>query len=200
TRAHWKSRNFGKKGYAGETLSGPMGRGGLTITPIQLANAIGGLAMGGIWHKPHLVKGQDTPARVGKLDPENVQKVIDGMYGVVNEAGTGVRAHLPGIAVCGKTGSAQVASNEFVKSHKMKEDMKDNSWFVGFAQCNNPEIVVAALFQGGEHGMLAAPIVRDVIKAYYDKKARLHPGETNTPGLPRRAPAVAEPPAAVSGE
>jgi penicillin-binding protein 2 len=50
---------------------------------------------------------------------------------------------------------------------------KDNAWFVGFAPRENPEIVVAALFENGEHGQLAAPIVRDVIKAYFDKKARL---------------------------
>jgi penicillin-binding protein 2 len=51
--------------------------------------------------------------------------------------------------------------------------MKDNAWFVGFAPRQNPEIVVAALFENGEHGQLAAPIVRDVLKAYFDKKARL---------------------------
>jgi penicillin-binding protein 2 len=50
---------------------------------------------------------------------------------------------------------------------------KDNAWFVGFAPCDNPEIVVATLFENGEHGQLAAPIVRDVLKAYFDKKARL---------------------------
>ncbi len=50
--------------------------------------------------------------------------------------------------------------------------MRDNSWFVGFAPRENPEIVVVALFENGEHGSLAAPIVRDVIKAYFDKKAR----------------------------
>ena len=50
--------------------------------------------------------------------------------------------------------------------------MRDNAWFVGFAPCDHPEIVVAALWESGEHGYLAAPIVRDVIKAYFDKKAR----------------------------
>jgi cell division protein FtsI/penicillin-binding protein 2 len=53
--------------------------------------------------------------------------------------------------------------------------LKDNAWFVGFAPKNSPEIVVVALFEGGEHGNLAAPIVRDVIKAYYDKKYRRAP-------------------------
>jgi penicillin-binding protein 2 len=132
------------------------------------------LSMGGVWHRPHLLRG-DTKGekpRVWALNPENVKKVIDGMYAVVNEGGTGVRAKLPGIEVCGKTGSAQTASNDFAKSHKGQ--VVDNSWFVGFAPRAAPEIAVVALFEGGEHGMLAAPIVRDVMKAYFDKKARMH--------------------------
>jgi penicillin-binding protein 2 len=51
--------------------------------------------------------------------------------------------------------------------------MKDNAWFVGFAPREAPEIVVAALFENGAEGPRAGPIVRDVIKAYFDKKARL---------------------------
>jgi len=181
----WKIRNYREKWYAGETISVSIGQGALTVTPLQLAHAIGGLAMGGAWYKPHFVKGQGSKPRTAKLDPVNVQKVVEGMYAVVNEGGTGVRARLPGLEVCGKTGSAQVVSNEFVKARGKTKSQLDNSWFVGFSQRNNPEIVVAALFQGGEHGNLAAPIVRDVIKAYYDKKARL--GIPNTAGVPRTA-------------
>jgi penicillin-binding protein 2 len=195
--SQWKIRNYRQKWYPGETISVSIGQGALTITPLQLARAIGGIAMGGVWYKPHLVKGQQSPPDKWALDPENVQKVVDGMYGVVNEGGTGVRAQLPGIAVCGKTGTAQVASMAFVKSHKQDRDMTDNSWFVSFAQRNNPEIVVAVLFQGGEHGMLAAPIARDVIKAYYDKKARL--GLKTSPGVPRTRPDDAPAPA-LTGE
>jgi penicillin-binding protein 2 len=99
--------------------------------------------------------------------------VIDGMYGVVNEGGTGLRARLPEVEVCGKTGSAQVASNQFTKG-KSSKDLKDNAWFVGFAPRAAPEIVVAAYFEHGEHGMFAAPIVRDILKAYFDKKVRLN--------------------------
>jgi penicillin-binding protein 2 len=168
----WKMRNFRQKWYAGETISVSIGQGALTVTPLQLASAIGGLAMGGVWHRPHLVKGEKESPRIVKLDPANVEKVIAGMYGVVNEGGTGVRARLPGIAVCGKTGSAQRVSNQFSGTKP-----KDNAWFVGFAPCEAPEIVVATLFEGGEHGQLAAPIARDVIKAYFDKKARLKNAE-----------------------
>jgi penicillin-binding protein 2 len=170
----WKIRTFRQKWYGGETPSVAIGQGALTVTPLQLVSAIGGLAVGGVWHRPHLLVA-DTKTeqpRVWALNPDNVKKVIDGMYAVVNEGGTGVRAKIPGIEVCGKTGSAQTASNDFAKGHKGQ--VLDNSWFVGFAPRAAPEIAVVALFEGGEHGMLAAPIVRDVMKAYFDKKARLH--------------------------
>jgi penicillin-binding protein 2 len=171
----WKMRRFRQKWYAGETISVAIGQGPLTVTPVQLAYAIGGLAMGGVWHKPHLVKDPtaDERARRADLNLDNVVKVVYGMYGVVNEGGTGVRARLPGIEVCGKTGTAQLASKEAVRSTKLAHLKKDNSWFVGFAGRQSPEIVVVALFEAGEHGHLSAPIVRDVIKAYFDKKARL---------------------------
>ena len=50
---------------------------------------------------------------------------------------------------------------------------KENGWFVGFAPKENPEIVVVALWEASGHGYASAPIVRDVIKAYFDKKARM---------------------------
>src|SRR5262249_18606832 len=92
----WKLRNFRQKWYAGETISVSIGQGALTVTPLQLARAYSGLALGGVWYKPHLVKGHEDPPEKWALDPENLQKVIDGMYGVVNEYGTGVRAQLKG--------------------------------------------------------------------------------------------------------
>ena len=170
----WKIRNFHVKWFAGETISVSIGQGALTVTPIQLASAIGGIAVGGVWHRPHLLV-EDTKAEKPHewaLNPANVKRVIDGMYGVVNEGGTGVRAKIPGIEVCGKTGSAQTVSNDYVRAHGKGSAPKDNSWFVGFAPRAAPEIVVVAVFEGGEHGMLSAPIARDVMKSYFDKKTR----------------------------
>ena len=108
---------------------------------------------------PHLLQEPDTAKlkpQMVKLDPAERKEVIDGMYGVVNEGGTGVRARLPNIEVCGKTGTAQLASNDYLKGNKSK-DMKDNAWFVGFAPRSAPEIVVVAFFEHGEHGQFAAP-------------------------------------------
>jgi penicillin-binding protein 2 len=170
----WKMRTQRQKWYAGETPSVAIGQGALTVTPLQLARATGGLAMGGTWYRPHLVKAaKDLKPVQWSLNPDSVKSVIDGMYGVVNEYGTGGRARLPNIEVCGKTGTAQLASNDFLQSSAKGRNMKDNAWFVGFAPRHNPEIVVVALFEHGEHGQFAAPIVRDVIKAYFDKKARM---------------------------
>jgi len=133
--------------------------------------------VGGKWFQPHMVKKSLDQVKMEEwtLNPDHVKAVISGMYGVVNEGGTGVRAALPDLDVCGKTGTAQLASNDFMKAGgaAVARDMKDNAWFVGFAPRDNPEIVVVALFEHGAHGQFAAGIVRDVLKAHFDKKERI---------------------------
>jgi penicillin-binding protein 2 len=168
----WKIRNFREKWYAGETISVAIGQGAVTVTPLQLAAAYSWLINGGVWHQPHMVKGGKYREHSWPLAPDNVAKVIYGTWGVVNEGGTGGRAQLPGLNVCGKTGTAQLASDEFLKGKTGKE-FKNNAWFVGFAPREAPEIVVVSLFEHGAEGPLAAPITRDVLKAYFDKKTRL---------------------------
>jgi penicillin-binding protein 2 len=194
--SRWKIRNFRQKWYAGETISVSIGQGATTVTPLQLASAIGTLAMNGVRYRPHLVKNKTEQPERFSFSPENVDKVVYGMYAVVNEGGTGARSRIPGIEFCGKTGTAQLASNELLKGTKLGRSMKDNAWFVGFAPRHNPEIVVAALFENGEHGQYAAAIVRDVIKAYFDKKARLQAMETAKNGGPNllQPPSVTAPP------
>lgn len=171
----WKARLYRQKWYAGETISVSVGQGAVTVTPLQLAAAIGGIAVGGVWNPPHLVKDATNigQPRKGDFNLDNIQRVIYGMYGVVNENGTGVRARIPGLDVCGKTGTAQVASTALVKASKANKDLKNTAWFVGFAPRDAPEVVIVALFEGGESSMFAVPIVRDVMKAYFDKKTRL---------------------------
>jgi penicillin-binding protein 2 len=169
----WKTRMFRQKWYAGETISVGIGQGALTASPLELAAAEGGLAARGRWYKPHLLKSTSPVLlRSGNLHHENLEEVIYGMYGVVNEGGTGRAAQLPNVKVCGKTGTAQLASNQLLKGTKLGQLMKDNAWFIGFAPQEAPEIVVVALFENGEHGDRAAWIVRDVLKAYFDKKTR----------------------------
>jgi penicillin-binding protein 2 len=192
----WKQRMFRQKWFAGETISVAIGQGAVTVSPLQLAAAIGGLSVGGNWYQPHLTK-VDAPKllRAGNLNPQNVQDVISGMSGVVNEGGTGRFAALPGIKVCGKTGTAQVLSLQAQKGN-VAANLKDNAWFVGFAPQEAPEIVVVALFENGEHGDRASWIVRDVLKAYFDKKARLASGQASQLDSAYRAPSLLKSPAA----
>lgn len=179
----WKIRSLREKWYGGDTISVAIGQGYLTSTPLQLAHAIGGLAIGGIWHTPHLFKGQPPakPARQMDLNLENVRLVVDGMCEVVNGWGTATNSRLPGVELCGKTGTAQIASNEYQRARNIR--LKDNAWFVAFAPRVNPEIAIAVLFEEGDHGNLAGPIARDVAKAYFDKKARPTPQSSATPSI-----------------
>jgi penicillin-binding protein 2 len=192
--SRWKLRFFREKWYAGETISVSIGQGALTVTPLQMAHAYGGIAMRGVWHQPHLIPYDELreirpgveppPPETPPLDREKIDAVVSGLRGVVSPGGTGIRARLPGQDVCGKTGTAQLASNQYTAG-KGDPDMRDTAWFVGFAPCDAPEIVVAALFEHGEHGQLAAPIVRDVIKAYFDKQQRIEWSRRVQPSEPQ---------------
>lgn len=176
--SEWKQKVFHERWYPGETISLAIGQGALTTTPLQLAFSIGGIASGGYFARPHLIAWKDMEA-LGQEIPlptefrvplreQTVALVTDGLYGVVNEGGgTGRRGRIQGLDVGGKTGTAQVAS---IKASEADDTLKDNAWFVGLAPRRNPEIVVVALYEGGEHGYLATPVVREVIKAYFDKK------------------------------
>ena len=182
--AEWVERVFHRKWYAGETISVSTGQGAVTTTPLQLARMIGGIAMGGVFKQPHLLK--DAP-NVGEerftISEPTVEKITDAMYGVVNEdGGTARNVRLPGIEVSGKSGTAQVIGYATRERMGKQKRFEDNAWFVGYAPRRNPEIVVAVLVQeSGKHGGEAAgPVVRDVIKGYYDKKNKRTPGQYTT--------------------
>ena len=199
--AEWVERVFHRKWYAGETISVSTGQGAVTTTPLQLARMIGGIAMGGVFKQPHLLK---DPPSVGEerfaLSEPTVEKITDAMYGVVNEAGgTARNVMLPGIEVSGKSGTAQVIGYATRERMSKQKKFEDNAWFVGYAPRRNPEIVVAVLIQeSGKHGGEAAgPVVKDLIKAYYDKKNKKTQGQYTTenksepPGKGSAAAAIA---------
>jgi penicillin-binding protein 2 len=194
----WVQRAFHRKWYAGETISVSTGQGAVITTPLQLARMIGGIAMGGVFKQPHLLK--DAP-NVGEervaLSESTVEKITDAMYGVVNEeGGTARNVRLPGIEVSGKSGTAQVIGYATRERFGKQKKFEDNAWFVGYAPRRNPEIVVAVLVQeSGKHGGEAAgPVVKDVIKAYYDKKNKKTQGqvtaENKRPDSPKTSAAV----------
>src|SRR5438309_10467766 len=96
------------------------------------------------------------------------------MATVTQPGGTAAASHLEGIDFAGKTGSAQVVSNEARKILKGSQ-FKDNGWFAGVVPRRNPEIVVVALFEQGEHGDQAAQIVSKVVRAYAEKRKMITP-------------------------
>ncbi|MCU1317064.1 MAG: cell elongation specific D,D-transpeptidase [Candidatus Acidoferrum typicum] len=205
--AEWVERVFHRKWYAGETISVSTGQGAVTTTPLQLVRMISGIAMGGVFKQPHLLK--DAP-NVGEerfaLSEPTVEKITDAMYGVVNEdGGTARNVRLPGIEVSGKSGTAQVIGYATRERMGKQKKFEDNAWFVGYAPRRNPEIAVAVLVQeSGKHGGEAAgPVVKDVIKAYYDKKNKKTQGQytaetkSDAPGKSSTAAAVVAPRAAL---
>ena len=179
----WVERAFKRQWWAGETISVATGQGATGVTPLQVAYAIGGIVSGGLFHRPHLAFKDQllalgvTPEKDEEQFPlhdSTVGAVSKGMWGVVNEDGTGAGARSPGLDIAGKTGTAQVVSAS-LKETAHKGEYKNNAWFVGYSPSSKPEIVVSALVMQGEHSAVAVPIARDVIKAYYDKKLARKP-------------------------
>ena len=202
----WAGRVFHRKWYAGETISVAIGQGAITTTPLQLARMIGGIASGGVFKQPHLLKdAQNVSEERFAISEPTVEKITDAMYGVMNEpGGTGASLKLAGIEFSGKSGTAQVIGYDVRSRMGKQKKFEDNAWFVGYAPKRNPEIVVAVLVQeSGQHGGEAAgPVVKDIIKAYYDKKNKKTQGQVtveNKSPEPKKdsAPAAARAPRAV---
>jgi penicillin-binding protein 2 len=179
----WKIRNFKQKWFAGETISVGIGQGAVAITPVQLLRAISAISMGGHMVVPHVINPVDVPpgyvetqhyteVKSVPIDPNGWNFITDAMSRVLLPEGTAPSAHIPGIDIAGKTGSAQIVSLTTRAKFKNSEALAQNGWFVGFTPRRNPDIVVCVLFQGGEHGKLAARLATQVIKAYVDKQHR----------------------------
>ena len=179
--SEWVDRVFHRKWYAGETISVAIGQGAITTTPLQLARTIGGIASGGVFKQPHLLMGmQNVGEEKFSISEPTIEKITDAMYGVVNEpGGTGTRLKLTGVELSGKSGTAQVIGYSTRDRVGKQKKFEDNAWFVGYAPKRNPEIVVAVLVQeSGQHGGEASgPVVRDIIKTYYDKKNKRTEGQ-----------------------
>ena len=194
----WKIRNFKQKWFAGETISVGIGQGAIAITPVQLLRAISAISTDGRLVTPHVVSpvelpsgyvqtAQYTEVKSVPINPDGWTFITDAMSRVLLPEGTAPSAHVPGIDIAGKTGSAQVVSLALRAKHQNSEDYAQNGWFVGFTPRRNPDIIVCALFEGGEHGRLAARLATQVIKAYVDKQHRLAPKLAGNPKSDQKA-------------
>ncbi|MFB3852872.1 MAG: penicillin-binding protein 2 [Vicinamibacterales bacterium] len=193
----WKKERTGERWYPGETISVAIGQGQVWVTPVSLAVMIATVANGGTRYTPHLVKEVNdgkgwkpypapAPQPIG-LKPETVETLRQGLWLVVNGAGTGGRARIPGREVAGKTGTAQVISNQGKQAAgQTNRDLRDHGWFVFFAPRDNPEIAGVVFVEHAEHGYLGAPIAKHVMETYFAKKDGLPLPAFPTPAAPVR--------------
>jgi penicillin-binding protein 2 len=208
----WKQQRFREKWYAGETISVSIGQGGVSVTPVSMAVYAATLANGGTRVTPHLLKAVDDgggwkpvpapePQSKVQLHPERLQAIRDGLWMVVNAAGTGRRASIKDHDVAGKTGTAQVISNEGRASARTTKDLRDNGWFVFFAPRDNPQVAGVIFLEHGMHGPNAAGVAHHVIDTFFAKREgrALPPPPTKddlhldfSDPLARRAPGATE--------
>jgi len=160
--------------FDGQTANISIGQGPITVTPLQMAVMTAAVANGGKVFWPRLVSKIQSPDPgaaeppvefpAGRLrselgvQPHNLEIIRDAMLADVEEGGTGKRAFVPGMNVCGKTGTAEVEHGSRV--------VRKDTWFVSFAPFENPRYVVVVMVEGGgSGGGTCAPIARQIYEA-----------------------------------
>jgi peptidoglycan glycosyltransferase len=161
------------------------GQGPVAVTPIQMALIGASIANGGVMMRPGIVHSVVSPEgeRLARFTPHPLRRVMsrataDALRAMMTRGvagGTGGRARLPGVAVAGKTGTAQNPHGE------------DHAWFIGFAPADKPRIAVAVIVEhGGIGGRVAAPVARDVLAAALGIAPDEAPRKGGRPVLTRR--------------
>jgi penicillin-binding protein 2 len=162
----WVRRRYGRRVTEGDAANWSIGQGAVLATPLQVAQAMAGIANGGALPKLHLMMQiQDAYGQVVQtakperryplnVDPQAIEVVREGMRQVV-DGGTGRSAGLGWVEVCGKTGTGQWGP---------KSKNQGVAWFAGFLPADEPRLAFAALYEGrpGQKvsgGRHAAPMV-----------------------------------------
>ncbi len=152
-----------------------IGQGEVTATPLQVANEMAYIANKGFYYIPHIVDSIDGGDKFGLLEkykkkviPINLadsifEAVHDGMQGVM-ESGTGRGSKVPGITICGKTGTVENYAN--IKGQLVKQP--NHSFFCAFAPRENPTIAIMCVVEnsGRYGGTYAGPITTLMIEKY----------------------------------
>ena len=159
--------------YPGDTVNMAIGQGDILTTPLQMAYLYSGIANGGKFIKPHLMKQlEDVDGKVVKkapveiaaeipLNPQMQGFVVQALTGVVQGKGTAAPTFqgfpVAQIPIAGKTGTSEIAGKQ------------PTAWFVGFAPAGDPKYVVAvAIEQGGHGGESAAPVARRIFERLFN--------------------------------
>ncbi len=164
TPEYYKKIYKGWRWRSSTIISLGIGQGEVTVTPLQLANATACIANRGWYYIPHIAKKIDDPdfykgnkylqKQKTMVDSVFFSSVVEAMYLTV-EQGTARASRIPGISMCGKTGTVQNPHGE------------DHSMFIAFAPKDNPKIVVCAVVENSGGGSkFAAPIASLLIEKY----------------------------------
>jgi penicillin-binding protein 2 len=169
---HYNKVYHGRHWNANTIISLGIGQGELLATPMQMANIECIIANHGYYYKPHLIKGigdqnitkpEFTVKNDVGVDGQYFEPVIDGMQEVV-QSGTAAASRIPGIVMCGKTGTVQ-------NSHG-----KNHSVFVAFAPRDNPKIAIAVVVENsGQGAEWAAPIASYIVEKYLKDSTTTRP-------------------------
>jgi len=129
-----------------------MGQGGVLLTPLHVACMTAAIANGGAWVPPRLQASAAPEPEVRVFKKASAQATAAMMRDVVLH-GTGRGANVPGLSVCGKTGTAQADGGA------------DHAWFTCFAPQKRPRLVVTVLVERGGFGAAAAvPVARALLE------------------------------------
>ena len=147
--------------YSGSSLGNlPIGQG-LAVTPMQMAAAYQAIAMKGVTHKPHVVRGESPPPRriIAEKTATDVSRMLEGVLGA---GGTATEAQVPGYRLAGKTGTAE-KPDEFGGYSKTKFVAS----FIGYAPARDPRLLIAVMVdepQGEIYGgTVAAPAFEKIV-------------------------------------
>ena len=164
-------RYYPNGGWRSSTIiSNSIGQGEVSMTPIQLANMMATVANEGWFITPHVIKkieGRDIDSKFKvkhqtTIDKQHFKPVIQGLFDVYN-FGTASHLKVPGIDICGKTGTAE----NFTKINGVRTQLTDHSIFVAFAPKENPKIAIAVFVENGYWGSRwAGPIASLMIEKY----------------------------------
>ena len=155
-------------------ISNAIGQGEILVTPIQLANMTAAIANRGYYYTPHIIKSIDgeemdpnftTPKQVS-INTDYFEPVIEGMHNVYKK-GTASFLKVPGIEICGKTGTAE----NFTKIDGVRQQLTDHSIFVAFAPKEDPKIAIAILVENGYYGARWAGRIASLMIEKYLKGA-----------------------------
>jgi penicillin-binding protein 2 len=187
----WYTEHYGafRIGY---TLNTAIGQGNTRVTVLQLALANAAIANGGTLYVPEVVQNVKAPdgslsetfePRIKRdvgVSPQHLDLMRRALRDVVQEeSGTAFRArNKDGVAISGKTGTAQVVSRKGRSEESSSAWYLDRShgWFAGFAPSDDPQVAFAVLVEhGGSGGASAAPIATSVMQQYFSEPEPTEP-------------------------